>query len=78
MSTTPTSADDEMREEYDFTPEQLREAERGRYAGSWAEGVNVVKLDADVAAEFPDSTSVNQALRALLTVIRAHARNEAA
>jgi hypothetical protein len=67
-----------MRAEYDFTPEQLREAERGRYAGRWAEGVNVVKLDADVAAEFPDSTSVNQALRALLTVIRAHARNEAA
>jgi hypothetical protein len=59
-----SSPEDELREEYDFTPEQLRSAERGRYAARYA--------------EFPDSASVNQALRALLTVIRAHNRQDEA
>jgi hypothetical protein len=71
-------ADDEMRPDYDFTAEQLRGAVRGKYAARYAEGINVVHLDPDVAAEFPDSASVNQALRALLGVIRAHRENEAA
>jgi hypothetical protein len=73
-----SNSDDEMRDEYDFTPEQLRAGVRGKYAARYAEGVNIVKLDPDVAAEFPDSASVNQALRALLTVIHAHARQDEA
>jgi hypothetical protein len=56
---------DELREEYDFTPEQLREGVRGKYADRYASGVNLVRLDPDVAAMFPDSESVNEALRAL-------------
>ncbi|HEX8210596.1 MAG TPA: hypothetical protein VF584_10505 [Longimicrobium sp.] len=36
---------------------------RGKYAARYAEGTNVVLLDRDVAEMFPDTESVNQALR---------------
>jgi hypothetical protein len=52
---------DEMRPQYDFS-----EAEQGRYAERFAEGTNLVLLQPDVAKEFPDSASVNEALRSLL------------
>ena len=51
----------EMRAEYDFSG-----GVRGRYAKRFAEGTNLVLLASDVAAEFPDSTSVNKALRQVL------------
>jgi hypothetical protein len=47
-----------MQPEYDFTG-----ADRGKYAGRYAEGSNVVVLDPDVAAAFPDARAVNDALR---------------
>jgi methylphosphotriester-DNA--protein-cysteine methyltransferase len=50
-----------MRPEYDFS-----KGVRGKYAARFAERSNVVVLDADVAAHFPDSKSVNDALRKLL------------
>jgi hypothetical protein len=50
--------DGDMREEYDFS-----RGERGKYAACYAEGSNVVVLDPDVAAAFPDAESVNRALR---------------
>ena len=50
--------DEELREEYDFS-----RGERGKYAARYAEGSNVVVLDPDVAAAFPDAESVNRALR---------------
>lgn len=50
----------EMREEYDFTS-----AVRGKYVERYRQGTNVVLLDPDVAKAFPNSESVNQALRAL-------------
>ncbi len=49
---------DDLREEYDFTG-----GERGKYAARYAEGSNVVLLDPDVAAAFPNAESVNKALR---------------
>jgi hypothetical protein len=52
------SEPDTMRPEYDF-----RGGVRGKYAKRYAEGTNVVVLDPDVAAAFPDSASVNRALR---------------
>jgi hypothetical protein len=52
-----------MRKEYHF-----RNGEIGKYARRYSEGTNVVLLDADVAAAFPDSKSVNEALRALLRI----------
>jgi hypothetical protein len=52
--------DDEMREEYDFS-----QSVRAPYA-PLAGDVQVVTLDADVRAAFPDSQSVNEALRVLI------------
>jgi hypothetical protein len=52
--------DDEMLPEYDLTG-----GVRGKYAERHREGTNVVLLDPDVAAKFPTSEAVNQALRRL-------------
>jgi len=48
----------DMRAEYDFS-----KGVRGKYIARLAAGSNAVVLDADVAAHFPDSKSVNDALR---------------
>ena len=53
----------EIAREYDF-----RSGERGRYARLYAEGSNVVVLSPDVAEAFPDSESVNEALRVLKNI----------
>jgi hypothetical protein len=42
---------------------------RGKYAKRYKEGSNVIILDRDVAKVSHDSTSVNQALRALVGII---------
>lgn len=55
--------DPEMRAEYDFTG-----GVRGKYATRFAAGTHLVLLEPDVAARFPDSRSVNEALRALVEV----------
>ncbi len=52
---------DEMRAEYDFSG-----GVRGKYAKRYAEGTNLILLEPDLAAEFPDSRSVSRALRAYL------------
>jgi hypothetical protein len=65
---------DELREEYDFTAEELRGGVRGKYAERYAQGTNLVPLDPDVAAVFPDAAAVNQALRALAGIIKEHSR----
>jgi hypothetical protein len=69
------SKSEELREEYEFTPEMLRQGVRGKYAERYAAGTNIVRLDADVAEVFPNSEAVNSALRALAGIIRE--RNEA-
>jgi len=66
-------ADEEMLEEYDF-----RGGVRGKYAGRYAEGTNIVVLDPDVAEVFPDSESVNEALRLLAGIARRQAEKAAA
>jgi hypothetical protein len=70
---------DDLREEYDFTAEQLRSGVRGKFADRYAEGVNLVRLDPDVAAAavFPNSDAVNRALRALAEIIRESERRSA-
>lgn len=57
--------DPDMLDEYDFS-----KGVRGKYAQRYAEGTNVVVLAPDVAAVFPDSESVNEALRALVKIAR--------
>ena len=74
----PSDADDELLPEYEFTVEQLRAGVRGKYADRYAAGTNIVKLDPDVAKVFPDSESVNEALRALITIMRSRATDLAA
>jgi hypothetical protein len=58
------AAADELRPEYDFS--QLKGGVRGKYAERYREGTNLILLDPDVAAAFPDAKSVNEALRRLL------------
>jgi hypothetical protein len=45
-------------------------AVRGKYADRMKEGSNIVLLDSDLTKVFPDSPSVNRALRALLEIER--------
>jgi hypothetical protein len=58
MSDCSPFPDDEILPEY-----SLKGGVRGKYAGRYAEGTNVLLLDRDMAEMFPDSESVNQALR---------------
>lgn len=60
-----SSNNPEILDEYDFSA-----GTRGKYAERYAEGSNVVALSPDVAKSFPDSESVNRALRALISVAR--------
>ena len=62
---TRSEHDPDMPAEYDF-----RSGVRGKYAKRYAEGTNVVVLDPDVAAVFPDAQSVNDALRTLVRIVR--------
>ena len=59
---------DDMRPEYDLS--QLKGKVRGKYVERYNSGTNLVKLESDVQAAFPDSGSVNDALRMLLKVAR--------
>jgi hypothetical protein len=63
MSKAPGTEQDTLRPEYDFSG-----GVRGRYADRYGEGSCTVTLDPDVAHWFPDSDSVNRALRALIEV----------
>jgi len=60
---------DTMRPEYDFSA-----ATRGVTAARYAEGANVVVIDPEVLDVFPDSGTVNNALRALAPVLRQQCR----
>jgi hypothetical protein len=55
--------DDEILPEYDFS-----RARPNKYARRFGGGRNIVVLDPDVARRFPDSATVNRALRALLDI----------
>ena len=54
-----------MRPEYDFSRGQ-----RGVTARRYAQGVNIVLLDPDVAEIFPTARAVNEALRRLARLRR--------
>ncbi len=56
---------EEMRPEYDFSL-----GVKGKYAKKFAEGSNIVVLDPDVSKLFPDSKTVNDALRVLAKVAK--------
>jgi hypothetical protein len=52
-----------MLDKYDFS-----KGVRGKYVKRFAEGSNVVVLSPDIAKVFPDSESVNEALRTLVKI----------
>jgi hypothetical protein len=56
-----TRREPEILPEYDFSG-----GVRGKYAGRFHAGSNVVLLAPDVAAVFPNSEAVNNALRSLI------------
>lgn len=56
---------DDLRSEYDLS-ELLRDGVRGKYAERYRAGVNLVRLDSDVARAFPTEEAVNQALRLVM------------
>jgi hypothetical protein len=63
----------ERRAEYDFSA-----GVRGKYVERYRQGTNVVLLDPELADAFPDSKSVNDALRALVAIAgRAETRKRA-
>ena len=66
MKRIETEPEDEMRTEYDFS--ELKGRVRGKYVDRYREGTNLVLLDPDVAAVFPDAKAVNEALRLLMDV----------
>jgi len=59
----------EMLAEYDFS-----RGVRGKYARRYAQGTNVVVLEADVAKVFPNAEAVNSSLRGLAEIIRRRKR----
>lgn len=73
MSHPTDIPDDEILPEY-----SLRGGVRGKYAERFAAGTNIVRLDPDVAAVFPNSESVNRALRALAEIIQERTDKSAA
>ncbi len=56
---------DEMLEEYDFS-----KGIRGKYTQAYNDGVNIIKLDSDITKFFPDTKSVNEALRTLIKLVK--------
>ena len=65
MKAPKKQRDPDLFDEYDFS-----KGVRGKYAKRYAEGSNIIVLDPDLAEIFPDSRSVNEALRALVTIAR--------
>lgn len=61
--------DPDMLDEYDFSS-----GVRGKYAQRYREETNIVHLDDDVAAMFPNSEKVNEALRSLGEIIQHHSK----
>ena len=70
---TRTQRGPDMLSEYDFS-----KARRGKYTRRYAAGTNLVLLAPDVAKVFPDSQSVNEALRALARIGRRSAKKSSA
>jgi len=72
MNTETNATDPDLRDEYDFS-----KGVRGKYAQRMKQGSNVVVLAPDMAALFPDSDSVNAALRALADVAQRSVKQKA-
>ena len=73
MATTPESASDELRPEYDLST--LRGGDLGKYLARYQSRLRLVR---DIAAAFPTEELVNQALRLLIDLARQQVTSPAA
>jgi len=72
MKKAPTNKDtDELRPEYDLS--KLKGGVRGKYYERARAGTNLVLIEPDLTDVFPDTDSVNRALRLLLDTAEAAA-----
>ncbi len=62
---TVTTNDQDMLEEYD-----LGNGIRGKYTNRYRDGTNIVVLEPELIEYFPDSASVNEALRSLAKIVK--------
>jgi hypothetical protein len=72
MKKAKTVAENDLRPEY--TREELGPGVRGKYYEAYMKSSNLVLLSPDVAAAFPTSEAVNQALRSLIKIAEASTR----
>lgn len=68
---TTTKKTDELRPEYDLA--KLKGGVRGKYYERARAGTNLVLIEPDLATVFPDTDSVNRALRLLADTAKAAA-----
>lgn len=74
---TESRSGDDMRPEYDLS--QLKDGVRGKYYQEASAGTNLVLIEPELASLFPDTQSVNRALRLLADTAEAavvHARRK--
>lgn len=71
MKKVEAETEDELRPEYDLS--QLKGRTRGKYVERYRAGTNLVRLEPDVAAAFPDAKAVNDVLRMLIKVAHSQA-----
>ena len=64
MNNVESEEEDDLRPEYNFS--EMQGGVRGKYVERYRQGTNLVLLDPDIAAAFPDANAVNDALRLLL------------
>lgn len=64
--------DDDLRPEYDLS--QLKGGVRGKYYRQATAGTNLVLIEGELADVFPDTESVNRALRMLVNTAEAAVR----
>ena len=64
-----TKEEPDMKPEYRF---DYSKARPNRFADAYKKGTSIVNLESDVAKNFPDSESVNEALRFLTRIAKQH------
>ena len=62
-----------LRKEYDLS--KLKNRVRGKYSERYRQGTNLVLLEPEIAKSFPDSDSVNNALRMLMQIAKNQTRS---
>jgi hypothetical protein len=71
--TKKRNSTDDLHKEYD--PERIRSGIRGKYVDRYRTGSRVISLAPDVAAVFPASQAVNDALRLLMRIAQTSVPN---